>query len=77
MRVVSVFNRYAIRGGEEEVFEAEAEMLTRHGCQVIPVSTKTVPPEGLLSPSCLWSAHHLVDRVARANQRFAGTDAPT
>ncbi len=51
--VVSVFNRYAIRGGEEEVFEAEVEMLGRHGCRVIPVSIKTVPPEGALTKAAL------------------------
>jgi glycosyltransferase involved in cell wall biosynthesis len=61
-RVVSVFNRYAIRGGEEEVFEAEAEMLARRGCQVTPVSVKTEPPEGLLAKAAfglrtIWSAN--------------------
>jgi len=46
LRIVTVFNRYALRGGEEGAFEAEAEMLSAMGCRVTPVSTKTVPPEG-------------------------------
>lgn len=46
LHVVSIFNRYALRGGEEEVFEAETEMLAARGCQVTPVSFRTEPPTG-------------------------------
>jgi glycosyltransferase involved in cell wall biosynthesis len=46
LRIVSIFNRYVFRGGEEEVFEAEAKMLTARDCQVTAVSVQTVPPEG-------------------------------
>src|SRR5258708_15966122 len=53
LRIVSVFNRYALRGGEEEVFEAEAEMLTSRGCQVNAISTKTVRPEGPFAKAAL------------------------
>ena len=61
LRVVTVFNRYALRGGEEEVFEAEAEMLTARGCQVNAISIKTVVPDGPFSKATLglqstWSA---------------------
>lgn len=44
LRVVCVCNRYALRGGEEEVFEAEAALLAGQGCHVLPVSIKTQPP---------------------------------
>src|SRR6266478_697687 len=53
LRVVSIFNRYALRGGEEEVFETEIEMLANRGCTVTPVSIKTVPPEGIVSKAVL------------------------
>ncbi len=61
LRIISVFNRYALRGGEEEVFEAETEMLTGRGCQVNAVSVKTEPPEGPFAKAALamqatWSA---------------------
>jgi glycosyltransferase involved in cell wall biosynthesis len=61
LRIVSVFNRYALRGGEEEVFETEVEMLASRGCAVTPVSIRTVPPEGILAKAALglhatWSA---------------------
>lgn len=61
LRIITVFNRYALRGGEEEVFEAEAEMLTARGCQVNAISTKTVLPEGPFAKAALglqtiWSA---------------------
>ena len=61
LRIVTVFNRYALRGGEEEVFEAEAEMLSSRGCQVNAISIKTVPPEGMFTKAAvgleaIWSA---------------------
>lgn len=31
MHILSIHNRYKIRGGEEEVFEAEAQLLREHG----------------------------------------------
>lgn len=34
MRILSIHNRYKIRGGEEEVFEAEAQLLREHGHDV-------------------------------------------
>lgn len=46
LRIVSVFNRYVFRGGEEEVFEAEAKMLTARDCHVNAVSVQTTPPDG-------------------------------
>jgi glycosyltransferase involved in cell wall biosynthesis len=46
LRIVSVFNRYVFRGGEEEVFEAEARMLAARDSQVTAVSVQTTPPEG-------------------------------
>ena len=31
LTIVSLYNRYLNRGGEDEVFEAEAELLAAHG----------------------------------------------
>ncbi len=44
MRVVVVYNRYLNRGGEDEVFEAEAGLLARYGHRVVPVSATTQDP---------------------------------
>jgi len=58
--VVSVYNRYRNRGGEDEVFEAEADLLTRHGCRVIPVTDQTPANTGFagrvrLAVEAVWS----------------------
>ncbi len=37
-RVVTVYNRYLNRGGEDEVFEAEADLLSRKSCDVLCVT---------------------------------------
>lgn len=47
MNIISVYNRYLNRGGEDEVFELEAELLRQHGNKVWLVT------EQVISPSCL------------------------
>jgi glycosyltransferase involved in cell wall biosynthesis len=58
--ILSIYNRYLTRGGEDEVFEAELDMLLRHGWNVVPVTESTRAPEGLtgtlrLGTAALWS----------------------
>jgi glycosyltransferase involved in cell wall biosynthesis len=58
--VITVYNRYLTRGGEDEVFESELELLKRHGWRVLPVIEATRHPLGpmdhlRLGVSTLWS----------------------
>jgi glycosyltransferase involved in cell wall biosynthesis len=46
IRIVSVYNRYLNRGGEDVVFEAEATMLERNGCYVKSITAQTQPLRG-------------------------------
>lgn len=60
MKVITVYNRYVNRGGEDEVFESEIDLLRRHGCDVYPVEEQTRPPHTLISKisaagTCVWS----------------------
>jgi len=60
LTVLSVYNRYLNRGGEDEVFEAEAELLRRYGNRVILITESVSPPEGILRSAAmavnsLWS----------------------
>jgi len=48
LKVVTVFNRYLQRGGEEQVFEDEAALLSSRGCDVAAVAEPMGEPEGLL-----------------------------
>lgn len=55
MRIALVYNRYRNRGGEDEVFEAEARLLERHGHEVILVCAHAEDPDaaGLLGKARL------------------------
>ena len=44
MKVVSVYNRYLNRGGEDEVFESEAGLLRQHGIEVSLVTEQVRSP---------------------------------
>ena len=62
LRVVSVYNGYLNRGGEDEVFESEGKLLTEHGCDVRLVTTQTQAPKNTcqkieLAIDCVWSRH--------------------
>jgi glycosyltransferase involved in cell wall biosynthesis len=47
MRVLSVHNRYQQRGGEDVIFEAEAELLAAHGVEVerLEFDNRSIPTE--------------------------------
>jgi len=60
LNIVSVHNRYLLRGGEDEVFESEASLLTQYGWQVTPVIEQNTYPDGVLKKigvamDCVWS----------------------
>jgi len=60
VNIVSVHNRYLLRGGEDEVFESEASLLTQYGWQVTPVIEQNTYPDGVLKKigvamDCVWS----------------------
>ncbi len=59
--VVSVFNRYRERGGEEEVVDAEADLLERHGWRVLRATARSRDPVDLrdrlrLARDGFWSS---------------------
>lgn len=61
MRVISVYNRYLNRGGEDEVFESEAALLQQHGCDVTLVEERVKPPARLrdnisIGLKAIWSS---------------------
>ena len=47
MKILSVYNRYLNRGGEDEVFESEAELLRQHGVEVGLVTEQVTSPDSL------------------------------
>ena len=55
LRVISVYNRYLNRGGEEEVFELEGKLLDEHGHDVTLVTEDVHNPEGLIESTGLAS----------------------
>ena len=60
MKIISVHNRYLLRGGEDEVFESEASLMTQYGWEVTPVIEQNVHPDGVLKKigvaiDCVWS----------------------
>jgi glycosyltransferase involved in cell wall biosynthesis len=62
LNVISVHNRYLLRGGEDEVFESEASLLTQYGWQVTPVVEQNVYPDSVfkkigVAMDCVWSRH--------------------
>lgn len=71
--VLTVCNRYRERGGEEVVFEAEAELLERHGWRVERLTAQSREPGGIgdrlrLARDSFWSPgwhRRLAERLAR------------
>ncbi len=60
MKILSVYNRYLNRGGEDEVFELEGKLLEERGCTVTLVSEQVRNPQGLLESArlaadAIWS----------------------
>jgi glycosyltransferase involved in cell wall biosynthesis len=60
LKILSVYNRYLNRGGEDEVFESEAALLEQHGCDVTLVEEQVTAPRSLrqkivLSLNAIWS----------------------
>ena len=58
--IISVYNRYLDRGGEDEVFESEAQLLSDHGWNVKLVTERIRFPHGLtekiaLAFNAVWS----------------------
>lgn len=61
LSIVSVYNRYLNRGGEDEVFESEAKLLSQFGCSVRLVTEQTEAPNNIcekvgLAVECAWSS---------------------
>ncbi len=48
LTVLTVHNRYQLRGGEDEVFESEARLLREYGCDVHTISQEAANPSGLI-----------------------------
>ncbi|MBV9760550.1 MAG: glycosyltransferase family 4 protein [Acidobacteriaceae bacterium] len=60
MKVVSVYNRYLNRGGEDEGFENEGRLLEKNGCEVTLITEQVRRPQGLvesaqLALDAIWS----------------------
>lgn len=60
MNILSVHNRYLLRGGEDEVFESETSLLTQYGWNVTPVVEQNVYPDSISKKvgyafDCVWS----------------------
>jgi glycosyltransferase involved in cell wall biosynthesis len=60
VNVISVHNRYLLRGGEDEVFECEASLMTQYGWQVTPVVEQNTYPDTVakkigVAMDCVWS----------------------
>jgi glycosyltransferase involved in cell wall biosynthesis len=60
LNVITVHNRYLMRGGEDEVFESEARLLQDHGCRVQAISQEMTYPSGVagkvrVALNAVWS----------------------
>jgi glycosyltransferase involved in cell wall biosynthesis len=60
LKIVAVHNRYQQRGGEDEVFEAEAQLLSNRGCTVRVITEPASDPKGLrqkidVALNAIWS----------------------
>jgi glycosyltransferase involved in cell wall biosynthesis len=60
LKIISVHNRYLQPGGEDQVFESEAELLKECGHQVTQVQEQTTYPDGVVKKlgvavDCIWS----------------------
>lgn len=61
-RVITVYNRYLNRGGEDEVFEAESDLLEKAGIEVLRLEARPAEPETPLEAiragsRIIWSPH--------------------
>jgi glycosyltransferase involved in cell wall biosynthesis len=61
LSIVSVYNRYLNRGGEDEAFESEGKLLSQYGCDVRLVTEQTQAPKNIcekfeLAVECVWSS---------------------
>jgi len=60
LKIISVHNRYVQPGGEDRVFESEAQLLKECGHQVTQVQEQTTYPDGVVKKlgvavDCIWS----------------------
>jgi glycosyltransferase involved in cell wall biosynthesis len=60
LSVITVHNRYLMRGGEDEVFESEARLLQDRGCRVQAISQEMTYPSGVagkvrVAVNAVWS----------------------
>lgn len=60
LKIISVHNRYVMPGGEDQVFESEAQLLKACGHQVTQVQEQTTYPDGVVKKlgvavDCVWS----------------------
>jgi glycosyltransferase involved in cell wall biosynthesis len=60
LSVITVHNRYLMRGGEDEVFESEARLLQDRGCRVQAISQEMTYPRGVagkvrVAVNAVWS----------------------
>jgi glycosyltransferase involved in cell wall biosynthesis len=60
LNVITVHNRYLMRGGEDEVFESEARLLEARGCKVKAISQEMTHPSGVagkvrVALNAVWS----------------------
>ena len=60
LSVLCVHNRYIQPGGEDQVFESEAQLLTENGFRVEKIEEQTTYPGGLVrkieaAADCVWS----------------------
>ena len=60
LSVLCVHNRYIQPGGEDQVFESEAQLLTENGFRVKKIEEQTTYPGGLVrkieaAVDCVWS----------------------
>lgn len=60
LSVISVHNRYLLRGGEDEVFESEARLLEENGCTVKMIGQEMTDPAGIVAKAkvainAVWS----------------------
>jgi glycosyltransferase involved in cell wall biosynthesis len=72
--VLVVYNRYSTRGGEDEVFESEVELLRQHRWDVIPVTETPIPPSRTqllrAATNIVWSVgwHRRLRELARVHR---------
>ncbi len=75
MNILFVHNRYLLRGGEDEVFESEINLMTQFGWQVTPVVEQNVYPDSIVRKigyaiDCVWSqsSYRKFQQLLRSNR---------